>query len=78
MDTKQIVGFLEEALNAAPGTFQEADPLDGLEGWDSIGIISVMSVVEDHCGVSLDPEALAACRTVGDLARLIAEGSSGN
>lgn len=73
MDNVTLIGFIEEAINLSPGTIQESDVLDGLEGWDSIGIISVMAVIEDHCGVTLDPDGLAKCQTVGDLVHLVQE-----
>jgi len=73
MDNAQLIGLIEEALNIVPGTVREGDLVEGLEGWDSIGIISVMAVVEDRCGVSLDPDKLMRCQTVGDLVRLTQE-----
>jgi len=73
VDNKQFIGFVEEALSITPGTVQENDRLEGLEGWDSIGVISVMAVIEDRYGVALDPEKLLNCQTVSDLARLTQE-----
>lgn len=74
MDSTQLIGFIEEALNIVPGTIRESDLLEGLEGWDSIGIIAVMAVIEDRCSVALDPDKLLRCQTIGDLARLTQEG----
>ncbi len=74
VDAKQLTSFVEEALNLPSGTVQESDRLEDLDGWDSIGVISVMAVIEDRCGVSLDPDGLAKCQTVGDLFRLVQQG----
>lgn len=70
MDNKQVLGIVEEALNLPPDSAQENDRLESLDGWDSIGIISVMALIEDRCGVTLDPEELAKCESIGDLIRL--------
>jgi acyl carrier protein len=71
VDNQQLLSFVEEALSLAPGSIQENTVLEGLDGWDSIGIISVMAVIEDHCGISPDPVELAKCKSAGDLVRLI-------
>jgi acyl carrier protein len=73
VDIQQFIGFVEEALSISPGTIQESDHLEGLDGWDSIGVISVMAVIEDRYGVALDPVKLLNCQTVGDLNRFTQE-----
>jgi acyl carrier protein len=73
MDVKQLASSMDDALNLPSGTVREEDRLEDLEGWDSIGVIAVMAVIEDQYGVSLDPEGLAKCQTAGDLFRLVQE-----
>ncbi len=48
--------------------------IDHLEGWDSIGALSVIAVVDEHYGLTLDAGALMRCKTVRDLAALVEKG----
>lgn len=68
MDREQFLRRVEEALDAPPGSFSETNRLEDLEGWDSIGILVVIGVVDKHYGVTLGAEAIANCRTLADLA----------
>ena len=38
---------LETALNTAPASIHENDLLEDLEGWDSLGVLAVISMVLD-------------------------------
>lgn len=62
---------VEKALNAAPGSIRLRDRLEDTAGWDSLGALSVIAVMDAHFGVTLDAGALIACETVRDLARLV-------
>lgn len=73
---EQFIQKLEETLDIPSGTIRETDRLDGLEGWDSIAVISVMAMIEYSYDVTVDPDAMAQCQTVGDLFRLV-PGDSG-
>ena len=70
-NNQQLLRQLEETLNVESGTIQETDRLENLEGWDSIAVISVMAMFEYSYGVTLDPDNLVQCQTVGDLIRLV-------
>jgi acyl carrier protein len=61
---------LEEALRMSR-PIEESDRLQDLEGWDSIGALSVIALVDETFGVTLDVEKLWECQTVGDLVRLV-------
>jgi acyl carrier protein len=71
MDQTTFLAKMEEALRAAPGSIRMTDQFQDLEGWDSIGALSVIAVVDEQYGVTLDAGALLACRTVADLAALL-------
>ena len=47
------------------------DEFQDLEGWDSIGALSVIAVIDEQFSVTLDAGGLFACRTVGELASLV-------
>lgn len=74
MNRNEFVKTIEDALKAPAGTFQESDYLENLEGWDSIGALSVIAVIDEDYGVTLGPGALVECNTVADLAALVKKG----
>ena len=47
----------------------EAD-LEGL-GWSSLAVVSFIAFADENFGIILEPRKLAACKTVGDLTRLL-------
>ena len=51
---------MEEALGMPEGSTAEGDRIDDLEGWDSVGALSVIALLDEEYGVSLD--AGARCR----------------
>jgi acyl carrier protein len=71
MDKKELLAQLEEALRESPGSVKETDVLRDLAGWDSMGALSVIALIDQHYDVTLDIGALWACQTVGDLIELV-------
>jgi acyl carrier protein len=71
--------LLEEATQADPGTLVPSTVLKEHEGWDSLGAVMFIGLVQEHLGVALSVGDLRACATVADLegcvGRLLAEGS---
>ena len=59
-------------LDLAPGTLTGGEELEGLDGWDSVAVITFIALADSEYGVVLPPKEIAACRTVGTLADLIA------
>jgi acyl carrier protein len=71
MDRVTFLQRMEEALRAEPGSIAMTDDFQNLEGWDSIGALSVIAVIDEQFGVTLDAGALLECQTVGELASLV-------
>jgi acyl carrier protein len=42
--------------------------------WDSLAVVSTIALVDDVYGVTLNPNALAECATIGDIERLAEAG----
>jgi acyl carrier protein len=70
MSDQEFIGAFEEILEVTPGTLTGASKLDELDRWDSVAMITLLSVVEEKCGVQLSPRGVARCQTVQDLFRL--------
>ena len=71
MANNGFLAVLEEALNAENGTVRDSDRLQDLEGFDSIGVLSLIALVEERYGVILDVDLLRRCEKVHDLAMLL-------
>jgi acyl carrier protein len=71
MDKKLFLERVAEALRAEPGSIQEGNQLQKLEGWDSIGALSVIALIDEHYGITVEAQELADCRTVADLVALV-------
>ncbi len=74
MDKKLFLARVEEALRAAPGSIHEDDEIEKLDGWDSIGALSIIALIDEHYGMTLEASELASCRTVADLIALAEKG----
>ncbi|MGA2770188.1 MAG: acyl carrier protein [Bryobacteraceae bacterium] len=64
---------MDELLEAAAGTVQGSSALANLEDWNSLAVIGFIAMVDTEYGVSLPAKAILSCRTVDDLAALVAE-----
>ena len=71
MERTEFLLLLDEALELNPGTVKGSETLDSIEGWNSLAIISLMSLVDERLGVNLDPSDIARCSTIPDLAGLL-------
>lgn len=58
---------VDEIFYLAPGTLTGRETLKELDGWDSMAILSFISLLDAECGVLAAPADIAACRTVDDL-----------
>jgi acyl carrier protein len=73
MARNQFLLLLDELLELEPGTVKGSETLDSLEGWNSLGVISLMALVDEHFGVSLQPRQIAGCSTISDLVGLLGD-----
>jgi acyl carrier protein len=51
----------------------EINPEFSLEsgGWDSLAIVSTIALIDDVYDVTVHPDKLGECQTVGDIERLV-------
>lgn len=71
MSTKRFLELVEEGLGIPEGSTTEEDRILDLEAWDSVGALSVIALLDEEFGVSLDAGALQSCDTLGQLAGLV-------
>lgn len=66
-----VARLLEEAIQATPGQVEAGTVLESLGGWDSMGMVNFIWLVEQATGVKLRVRDLRTCPTPSSLTRLI-------
>lgn len=61
----------EQLLGVEPGQLTGSTELRSLDEWDSLGTLSVVSMIDDDFGVSVLSEEIARVVTAGQLWELI-------
>ncbi len=72
MRREEFLERLHEVFEADPGSITGDDRLQQIPGWDSLTFLGLIAMVDERCGVSLEPRQVLACQSVDDLFRLIA------
>ena len=67
----EFVRRLADALNEDQGSIQDATVLADLEGWDSVGQLAVIALVDECFNRRINVDALRNCQRVADLLQLI-------
>ncbi|MCA9323227.1 MAG: acyl carrier protein [Planctomycetes bacterium] len=70
MSDPALLAGLEHALEASPGTMNPNSVLEDLPGWDSLGHLATIAVIDEQTGVTVSADDLRACRTLADLLQL--------
>ncbi len=70
MKTSEFLARLGETL-IADSPLSPATKLNSLKGWDSMGMVAVLSLVDESLGASLPRGSLQKCATVGDILALL-------
>ena len=74
-DASTLIALLEDAVQADPGSLGPDTVLEGLDGWDSMGVVWFLGEVADRWDGFLSAEDVAACPTVRDLIELVRRAS---
>ena len=73
MENNEFLLLLDELLELEPGTVKGSETLDSFDGWNSLAVISLMALVDEQFGISLQPRQIAACSTIADLVGLLGD-----
>ncbi len=73
MKRDEFLLSLDELIDLEPGTLKGAEPLDGLEGWNSLAIIGFIALLDERLSLAVSPSRIAGCRTINDLISLAGE-----
>jgi acyl carrier protein len=58
---------LDEMLELPPGTLKGPEKIEDIETWDSLAVINLMALVDEHYSVKLAPRQIGAAETVDQL-----------
>lgn len=74
---EDLAPLLEESTQAESGSLPAATALLDLDGWDSMGMVMFIALVEEQFGVELSVHDLRECESAGDLAQRISQHKQG-
>ncbi len=73
MDKPDGMRLLERMLELSPNTLSAECRLRDLDGWDSLGTMTFIALVDKELGLPLPGSRVARCQTVGELLGLLGE-----
>ena len=71
LELSELTALIEEAVQALPGRVAPDTNLGTLDGWDSMGLVIFIELVQSRTGVELALHGLRACATPREVAALI-------
>lgn len=77
MNLEEKLSLIAEALDIEPGTLKPETRLEDLQEWDSLGMVSLIAMLDKHFSVRLQPDEIRALVTVEDILSRMKEGSAG-
>lgn len=77
MEDSKVFVALEDLLEMESGAIRGEEQLCDLPGWDSITMVGFLAMAFETFGAAVAPNRLMECRTMTDLARLVADGRQG-
>ncbi len=72
MNRLEFLESFDELLDLPAGTLKGPEPLEGLENWNSLAVISLIALAHERCGIVLQNKQLVLCKSVDDVLRLVA------
>ncbi len=69
MDVQAFLAELDELFELDPGTISPADSIPDIPGWSSLTFMGLIALVDEELGITLAPDTILGCATVGDLLR---------
>ena len=77
MTKKEFIMLFEDLLEVEPGTLVGDEVLEELDGWDSLGTVSFIAMVDEHIGITPSPQKIEAANSVRDLMDLLGDKITG-
>lgn len=71
MNQGAFQALLEELFELDEGAIGSDTPIREIPGWSSLTFVGLIAMIDEECGITLAPNAILSCRTVGDLTSLV-------
>jgi acyl carrier protein len=78
MDERTLCQLLDDLFELEPGTLSGESVIQDIPGWDSLSLLMLISCLDEAAGVTLGPDAIGRCRSIGDLAAMLGDQIRGN
>ena len=62
--------LLDEMLEVDPGTVSSGQKLADMEKWDSLAVLGLIALLDEHFAISVPAVRINECKTVDDVAAL--------
>lgn len=73
MEKQEFLNHFEELIEVDQNSLNGSEELSGLSGWDSIGIVGFITMMDMHLDMTVDPQLIGECKTINDLASLFGD-----
>lgn len=70
MTHKEFLAQLEELIEADPGSIKGNEALTDLPRWDSLCVVGLIALIDEHLGVTVSARKIADAKNVADLVAL--------
>lgn len=74
MSRDELLRRIEAIANMDPSSVDGSEPLEELADWDSLAVLSVISLFDKEFGVILSPDKIGGCRNIDDIIALAGDG----
>jgi hypothetical protein len=78
MTRNEFLLEMDEILGLPAGALRGHEKLEELENWDSMSLVTLISLAETNNGVNMSLQQIVGCSTVADLMRLAQVETSSN
>ena len=76
MEQTEFFARIEEILDSDPGTVSGDSIVQDQQGWDSVAALSLIAMIDESYGVSLEGTEIFGCPSVGELFDLVQQRAS--
>ncbi len=67
MKKQELYSLIADELNLEDGSLNETSVLFDIQGWDSMSILVIMTIVDENFGITLSADDFTTIDTIKDL-----------
>lgn len=71
MTEQELFAMVAEALEVAPDTISPDTQVEEVEEWNSLGWLSLMSLLDEKCNAQLSSQDIESIKQVSDLTAML-------